>query len=56
VITRVGIQETWELTSGSEVNDLVNSGKRKRMFRTCLVHSCVINTHPPSPVLLWHKN
>jgi hypothetical protein len=56
VVTRVGVQETQELTPSNEVNDLVDSGKRERIFRICLVQACVVNTHLSFPILLWHKN
>jgi hypothetical protein len=37
VITQVGIGDTYDLTSGSEVNNLIDSGKRERIFQTCPV-------------------
>jgi hypothetical protein len=43
------------VTPGSEVNDLVDAGRGKMIFRTCLVLAHVIDTHPPFPVLLWYK-
>jgi hypothetical protein len=56
VITRVGVQETQELTPSSEVNDLVDAGKGKRIFWTCLVQDRVIKRNPPFPILVWYKN
>jgi hypothetical protein len=56
VVTRLGIQKTQELTPGSEVNDLVDSRKRKRIFPTCLIQTCVAKRHSPFLILLWHKN
>jgi hypothetical protein len=36
VVTRVGIHEAQDLTPSSEVNDLVDLGKRERILRTRL--------------------
>jgi hypothetical protein len=56
VITSVGIQETYEFAPGREVYNFVNTGKGKWIFRTSLVHACVVNAHPPLPILLWYKH
>jgi hypothetical protein len=56
VITRVGMQETQELTPCNEVYNLVNARKGKWIFRTCLVQARVVNAHPPFSILLWYKN
>jgi hypothetical protein len=56
VVTQVGVQKTQELATGGEVNDLVNSEERERIFQTCLVQTCVVHTHLPFSILLWHKN
>jgi hypothetical protein len=56
VITRVSVQKTQELTPSHEVYGLVNTGKGEWIFRTCLVQDCIVNTHPPFPILLLYKN
>jgi hypothetical protein len=56
VVTQVGAHKTQELTPGSEVNNLVNSGERERIFSACLVQACVVHIHLSFPILLWHKN
>jgi hypothetical protein len=56
VVTQLGIQKTQELTPGSEVHNLIDSGKREMIFRTCLVQAFVISTHPPFPIIIRHKN
>jgi hypothetical protein len=56
VITRVGIQETQELSSDHEVYNLVNAGKGEQIFRTCLVQARVVNTNSPLSILFWYKN
>jgi hypothetical protein len=56
VINWVGIQEIYKFAHGIEVNNLVDSRKRERIFRANLVQAHVINTHPPFLVLLWQKN
>jgi hypothetical protein len=56
VITRVRVQKTQEPATGSEVNDMINTGKRGWIFRTCLIQARVIDTYSPLLVLLWYKN
>jgi hypothetical protein len=55
VVAQVGVQKTLELTPGSKVNDLVDLRKRERIPQTLLIQACVINTHLPLLVLLWHN-
>jgi hypothetical protein len=43
-------------TRGSEVYDLVDSGKSERILQASLIQACVIHTHLPLPILFWHKN
>jgi hypothetical protein len=52
----VGIKKTREFTSGHEIYDLINVGKGKQIFQTCLSQARVVNAHPPFPILFWYKN
>jgi hypothetical protein len=48
--------KTQELTLGSKVYYPIDLMERERILWTCLVQACVINTHPPFPIFLRHKN
>jgi hypothetical protein len=56
VATRVGIKETQGLTSDREIYVLINIGKGKQIFRTCLVPTHVVNAHPLFPILFRYNN
>jgi hypothetical protein len=31
-------------------------GEREKILWACLIQACVINTHPPFPVMFWNEN
>src|SRR3954469_21995462 len=52
MITRICIQKTQTLTTRRSINNLINTGKGKRICWTSFVEICVIHTHTPGAILL----
>src|SRR5664279_99710 len=56
MISRICIQQTQELAASCRIDDLVNARQSERVLGASLVQVSVINAHPPSSVLLQHKD